>query len=372
MNFNERGDIPSCSALGRIKNCGGSWALSKGVPDEPSEDAEKGQNVHDILKRIVRGEFKEPKTEDELLAWKLWGHMQRVAFDLFGEIELVWKAEERLWMSNDDLEPILSGQYDALCYPARNVVGDFVIIFDAKTGWQAGDVPHAVYNEQLTGLGELVRDVYPDKMPLGSIVREWAADEPAHMYGEWVRELAQDVHNGEYDVWHKAGLKTGSWCQFCPAKGNCPAYRDAFTQIIIQAGEEPFNDTINSQLQAMGPSNLVRILRAAPMAADVIKAAKEEAHRRRIAGVELPGVVWEKGNSKREIKDETRFGMAMVADGISLEAFQETKIPLGASNKAWLKAKGLKDNKEGKAAFNKRFGEFLEFSENAPSITFDD
>lgn len=369
MNFNERGDIPSCSALGRIKECGGSWALSRGVEDTTTKEAEAGQDVHDCLKQIVLGGLKNPKSETEMLAWRLWDHIRNAAFNYFGEDELVWKAEERLWMSNEDLEPILSGQFDVICYRAEPLEGDpetgrafreDVLIFDAKTGWQAGDVPNARQNAQMQGLGALVEEKYK-RFPLGSIVREWAADEPEPFLDTgWVRALAQDVHEGQYDVWHRAGLRTGSWCQFCPAKGNCPAYRESLSMVVSQGSSE-------LTLETMSPENLVRILKASPMADKVIEAAKKEAQRRRLAGKELPGVIWAKGNVKRTIKEADKIMMRMKALGIEVP----TKIDVKLSDIE--SAYGKVNNIKGKALkekFNKEFSEFLEFSENAPSIEF--
>ncbi len=364
MDFKARNDIPSCSSLGRIKNCGGSWALSKGVDDTTSKDADKGQDVHDCLKRIVLGELKNPQTEEEQTAWKLWGHMQNRAFELFGDAELVWKAEERIWLINENLEPVLSGQYDALCYPKEQT--ETCLVFDAKTGWLAGDVPFAASNPQMQGLAVmLVENGFTEVY--GSIVREWAADAPDRMsIWDWVKEMAEDVNKGEYDVWHKAGLKTGEWCQFCPAKGNCPAYRDAFAMVIANDPSE-----FNISMEAISAPNLVRILRASPMAEKVIDAAKSEAHRRRLAGEELPGVLWEKGNTKRKIADEAKFGMKMLAAGIDLGAFQKTEIPIGSAYKAWVKHLKKKDNKETKDQFNRDFADCLEFTENQPSLSFE-
>lgn len=361
MDFKSRGNVPSCSSLGRIKNCGGSWALSKGVPDDTSEHAEKGNEVHDALKNIVLGKLPNPKTDNELLAWKLWGHIQKAAFGFYGDIELVWRAEERLWLVSEDLEPILSGQYDVLCYPADSAThGDSCIVYDCKTGWLAGDVPNARNNPQMHGLGELVADNL-GKQPYGSIVREWAADAPEPIGAPWVRELALAVAAGEYETWHRVGIRTGEQCRFCPAKGNCPAYRESLSMVVAEG-------SVELTLETMTPENLVRILKASPMAEKVIEAANKEAHRRRLAGEELPGVGWKRGNTKREIYDEEKFAMKMLAEGIDLGEFQKTSIPVGQAYKAWLAKKEKKDNKASKDGFNKAFKDCLTFSENAPSL----
>src|SRR6267154_1748311 len=103
MIFTERGDIISCSALARIRECGGSFALSKGVQDISSEDAQKGQSLHSIVRDIIEGKNPTSDTEEGYLGWKFWGNMVIAAKKLFGEDEILWRTEERLWLSNDNL-----------------------------------------------------------------------------------------------------------------------------------------------------------------------------------------------------------------------------------------------------------------------------
>lgn len=364
MDLKQRGDLLSCSALPRVKACPGSFILSKGVPDDQSKDATDGDTVHALVSAWANGETEVQYVGDEELfqkAFEMWGHAQKSAHQFFGQdAQLIWKSEKRHWMVDDNLEPILSGQFDLTC-TVENY--DHILLYDFKSGFMADEVAPAERNEQIEGMADILREE-TGRTIYASIVRPWAADQLVEMRDADSRSFVQWVYEQEDPF--TAGLKTGKHCRYCPAQraGKCPLKRDQLALVL--------KTDLTLAMVDLPPENLARILRASKPAEGVIKAAKEEAIRRHQAGEQIPGITFEKGNTKREIGDEAKFSAMMKAEGVDLSAFQKTSLPIGAAYKAWLAKKEKKDNVASKTEFNRVFKEALNFSENAPSIAFDE
>jgi hypothetical protein len=366
MNFETRGEsVISCSALPRLAACPGSWQLSKGCPDTETEDGKAGDIVHWLVSffavggdRSVADKYQttHPALWDQARA--MWGHAKRSAEEHFCGRTPNWKSEEREWLLDSNLNPILSGQPDLIAYeddPAD------ILLYDLKSGFMAGDVPSGTKNWQLRGLAKIIGTTRK-LMVFGSVVREWAADELEYIETDEVDELLDKVYAAT-DA-GDAGLKTGAHCRWCPANlnGKCPIKRDQLA-MVLNADKAVENFTLS--LQEMPDEGLVRILKAKKPAVAVLDAAETEVRRRRAAGVNVTGVVFEPGDIKRTIKDLD--GLLKHATMNSLAVPTKLNANLSDIEGVWMKANGLK-GKEGKDAFSRTFKDFLEFKSNKESI----
>ncbi len=365
MNFETRGtDIISCSSLPRLAQCAGSFLLSKGCPDTKSEDATAGDIVHWLVSFFAVGgeraqadkyQVTHPALWDQAMA--MWKHALRAATDFFGASSvLTWMSEERVWLLDGDLTPILSGQYDLLCTSGGGPNEARFVIFDLKSGFLAGEVPEAQCNWQVKGMSHILKDKYgPGAEIYGSIVREWAAEEPKAIYSSEIPPLLEKVYSAT-DA-GDAGLKTGPHCRYCPANlnGKCPIKKD---QLAMVLKTEFALDMVD-----MADEALVKILKAKKPAETVIDAAETEVRRRRAAGINVTGVVFEPGSVRRSVKDLDGLVQAV---GIPVPTKLDAK--LSDIEGAWLKAKGMK-GKDGKDAFSRTFKDFLEFKPDKESIS---
>ena len=224
-----RKGLPSASAFPRYALCPGSFMLERGQPEEQSEDAAFGSRVHEALAGKLQ--FVDLSVE-ELEMFHTCANLARdtVLQVLSGDPEKTLR-EVRLWLPDDDLAPLCSGQFDL--YARRQ---NKVLILDYKTG---RDEVIAEESWQLRTLAALATENCmvgdDDELTVG-IVQPWTRPQvrlvvysPQDRIDALaaVRALAVRVQrSGEPRVPSDAA------CKYCRAKPICP---DAQAVIVYQA-----------------------------------------------------------------------------------------------------------------------------------------
>lgn len=145
----ERGDLPSASALHRLIACPGSWRAEQRIPEPPqSADAARGTALH---KHMELGTFPDDPADLAAVTWCREQEQQLVTAYL-GTGAAIVARERRLWCSESASDtPLFSGQADVIYASADE---KRFLIIDYKFG--RGEVTPAESNAQLAALAVLL------------------------------------------------------------------------------------------------------------------------------------------------------------------------------------------------------------------------
>lgn len=235
-----RRGVPSCSALERLEACPASWAMSQGLPETQSDDANKGTKIH---KALELG-FTDGLEGDEVETFERCADQ---ADSLIAEwmspessVDLVHLRELRLGLTTiggvvevtDKMRfpVVVTGQADVVV-----IEGKRGLIIDYKTG--RGDYTHAAGNAQLRGLAALVSLKFKLESVRVAIVQPWrgkptVADYDAQalsMARAWLYHVLAKVRDATPE-----DAVAGDHCHYCKAgmAGVCPVFRGEAIQPV--------------------------------------------------------------------------------------------------------------------------------------------
>lgn len=219
------------SAFYRIANCPGSVALSLGLPDEQEKEyAAEGTLAHEVAANILQGNINTSELEEDMLrhVTKYVEYVKSIGDGILGPYELL--VERRFNLYPDDPNSP-SGQIDALIIHKATQTAWIV---DLKYG--VGAPVSAVGNYQMAFYAVLVRENFPFIKTIHTTIVQPRVIDVFDTEGvitsvtlkyqtidAWKRKIEEVVR----DVQTKLSIEAGQWCQFCPAKGRCPAYISA-------------------------------------------------------------------------------------------------------------------------------------------------
>lgn len=309
----ERLGLPSASSFSADVLCLGRRNLirtlaAQGVPDHdsesPSEAASRGTRIHRALETDQTFEL----TDDELAAYngavrtkmdvvRRWQEDFAVAG--FNELP----REARIWLHHpESLAPMMSGQLDAHWLSDD---GKHICIADYKSG-QAVGVEGASVAWQLRAQALLAWTEYGKT---AQRIRVAFIKPEAREELDWCDFTVWDLQNIEKYVHHvlwqtqqpDAPLRAGDHCQYCPARGSCPAaLRYAMTPIpslqVAPASNGKISKKIAADMVEAAPIEAVREVYGKRTAIEYIMAAVKarlaalpEEERQRLGLVLRPG-----------------------------------------------------------------------------------
>lgn len=306
----ERGDLPSASALHRLIACPGSWRAEQLMPEPPqSADAARGTALH---KHMELGTFPDDPADLAAVTWCREQEHQLVTAYL-GAGASVIARERRLWCGEPaNCTPLFSGQADVIYASAdeRNY-----LIIDYKFG--RGEVTPAESNPQLAALAVLLADT------LGGCDTIYAAIlQPAGGGSPRVTKYNQIQLGYAYKTLEEniiaaraadAPLRPSiAACRYCRAAAVCPAaLRDTLTTAAIT---QNWLTLTPEQKRALWDAS-----RPAKRAVEEI----EKATKRDIAdGLTIPGLTISESKTQFKITDPQRAYTALAAEiGLDAAAF---------------------------------------------------
>lgn len=362
MNDNDRGDLPSASAVQRYMDCPGSFLLSKGVTEvqtpEMAAYAAAGDRVHMWLEDpdfITLDDPKELEVAEECAEQR-----KNIVDKIFGENAnfAARITEDRLWLKVGKSK-IFSGKPDGIF-----IYGDTALIIDFKTGY--GDTPESPKNMQLRALavlliahpvhGPKIKTVYVAIIqPLvnrEAMLTRYETEDLGFAHAE-LRMLLDDINKPD------APRKAGDCCKFCPAKFKCVENR----AMMEKLGSEDVN--------AADMQKLADLLNTAHACEAVIKAI-----RARAKGIlkenpaAIPGWTIGKGASMRSISDPfALFKVLSDAALLTRDQFLSDCVSVGVGDleSAIAKHNNLKP-KEAKEKVNAFCSDFIELKTKEGSL----
>lgn len=318
-----RGGHPSASSFYRYKNCPGSFLLGQGLESKGSDEAKKGNIIHE---RMASGEygFDDLRQECEEL-----GKLEQEAIETtIGESDLS-QREKRAWLLENG-NPVYSGQVDVVHVVHGNRTNCLVI--DYKTGHESVDSADA--NAQIMALCVLVWDriilrygeaqefkVYgsiigPHQQPkISTVCYDYQAYKSA-------RSACIDIVESLFEKSNE--YNSGDWCKYCAAKSICPAIKKE----LITMESLPVAKTITNE-------ELSAVIKKLPVIDGYSKDLKAEAKERLKFNPDcLPGLRLKPGTNRREVTNPTQCYRRAIDLGVENEQFMEcVKIQLGELKK---------------------------------------
>jgi len=255
--------LPSASSFAADVACPGRRQLLSSLPstiDMPDEDSSRGTRIHDALMKESPADLQDESEIDDYT--KGLKHIEDLCFEWseqVGQFPTELPREERLWLNDKAMNPIISGQLDR-----HWRAGNSLLILDWKTGWNTY-VPPAVKSWQLRLYAVLGYRNYDDITHVRvAFVKPKLKSDPI----DFCDYTAQDLEDSEqailYHLWAckqpDAPRIAGAHCRFCPAKGFCPE-SGAFTLLPSVLAQNPGSDSfaIEERVNALQPMDLVRI-----------------------------------------------------------------------------------------------------------------
>jgi hypothetical protein len=221
------------SSLDRASACPGSENMQRGLPDEESDEAREGTELHHFKARpeLQRGVL--PRALQDLL--RKADELDEALFQAVIDNEKIKDSEEYVEAREVDGDVVfddtyqLTGHTDLVRrYPRRGIT----VLSDYKFGRSV--VPRAEFNMQLRGYGILSKDptVYV------------AISQPRASYGEQLTiakydqdalELARKEISAliRWTESSQAPLRPGGHCRYCRARAICPALKAAVSEAIV-------------------------------------------------------------------------------------------------------------------------------------------
>ena len=228
----ERLNLPSASSFGITANCTASVSLieSLDLPDEKEgeedEQALRGRRIHKAWETGVTDGLAPDELEDlnktkDLSASAVESWMREKSPN--GKIEDII-SERRLWLHDDDMRPVLSGQFDKLFMSEGHA-----FVQDLKSGWCRTLTP-SEESWQLRVLCVLVWLEYGGK---GSGLKTIRASFIKPKFGKKgvdtveydVDSLLRATHQIKQVLWEasqpEARFNAGQHCNYCKARQHC-------------------------------------------------------------------------------------------------------------------------------------------------------
>lgn len=241
------------SSCSQFWNCPGSVQLQKGIPSQTSSYAREGTAAHALAAICLQrrrdpldyvgetfedGDEVHEITEEMAEAVKVYYDAVVKAYkdNVPAGTHCVIEVEKEL--SNPNIDPEAFGTCDCF-FVAPN---GKVFVFDYKHG--AGVAVDAVDNKQMLYYAALGMDHVLANEVVLTIVQPRAKDDP-NSVKEW-RVTSDDISKFIIELKDKIKetkakqpmTKTGSWCRFCRAQPQCPAFTKTLTSMFPQEAKD--------------------------------------------------------------------------------------------------------------------------------------
>lgn len=333
---NERRDLPSASAMGRLVNCPGSFQLSRITRPLPVDEiAEAGTRIAGFIECIATGKGEEiPSSANEeevetaryLVAKKARLFAQICEKNGYNPDDFQVWHENRLWYFYRG-NPLFSGRMDTMAIHRNRPV---VIVLDDKSGWK--EQPNPSENWQLRGYSLLVLQNYEDltgnppameiEFHVSTVSRfhdepsvlRLRHENPEQSLNEIAKTITHNLTLAIYSRPYEAGLSPGEWCRYCPARLACPAIAHLQGNLVETAESSP------ALVVGLSTPKLEALLNACQVVDGLKFAAITEA-RARFAQSPESFAEWEfvTGSPRRNIKDLGRLVEIVQNLGVPLE-----------------------------------------------------
>lgn len=354
----ERNGCPSASNAHRYANCPGSHAACDGIPDETSEDAALGNEVHDILAGIRRDAS--PEAEELARQCSAQEHYLLDAFLVLNPNAAHYSTvrEKRIWARAGDYS--WSGKPDVVHYCAAHG-----LVIDYKTG--RGDVEDAKSNMQLRWLAVLAAREYGLDRVTVAIVQPLAGKPTTCTYDADDLLRAEQEANAIVEVLYPDGRNTrrpGEWCKYCRARGTNRCEESMAPTLAITQREQVQQGLFN-------PAVAAAWLAHCEIAEGAIAAYRKLAKAHLEAGGTIPGWRLKPGATVAKITaPEVVFGRFADAGGTAEEFTRCVTVRKGDLTKALGRLRGLKGKALDEAMDDLLDGAVTE-TQNAPSLARD-
>jgi hypothetical protein len=285
----EREDMPSASKLSQVIACPGCINLSNSIPDKPVEKEEEddltksGIRIHAALDT---GNTLELSEEEERL-YKLAVKYTKQAIDewikdspllVTEESVLETINEQRIWLFDDDLNRVASGQLDRLVIQKN---ASRCVVVDFKTGFTPNLEP-AERNSQMRLCAVLTYREYDVNSVRCVLIKPRSKNNPIDRVDYTRSDLEFSYRHIISQLWLSrqpdAPRRAGNHCHYCPAKSECPeaaAYTMLPSVIARRAsGSMPMESKEDAKLMVdtLAPADLLRIWEVSKPTAWIIDA----------------------------------------------------------------------------------------------------
>lgn len=353
-----RENLPSASSVERYSLCPGSWNLCRSLPKEdetrrdPNDDAASGTRIHAEL----AGQIGVSLTEDERATAdkciSLW-------WELLTKHEFkpsMTTTERRLWLHDDALNKILSGQPDIVVANGRRAV-----IVDWKTG--RNESTEAAGNQQLRTLAVLVAEHYDVDQVIVAIIQPhvspqvttafYNADDLARARIELL-ELIEAIQKP--DAPRRAGEKQ---CRYCRGRAICPEAQEVVNSVALLP---------DAELRILTPERTAQLLDACARAEDVIEAIRAHAKDTLAAGGTIPGWTMKPGAVRDTITNPQLVFGRFIERGGTVEQFMPAVTVKKGELKSQLKAVTGEKGKTLDASLESMLTDATETKQAAPAL----
>jgi hypothetical protein len=258
--------------MSRILKCNGS--AQEGLPDDPSEAADRGTSLHDVTRRCLEGERVTLLPEDA-------EHVRQCTEYVRGQPDRFQRYYELL-MEHGSIKDF-------------GGTSDVVLLSDTELeviDFKFGDWPvDAEDNKQMLSYLLLARDKFGPRANYAYHIVQPAVGLPVRVpvTVEQLNDHALDVIRASYG----AGFTAGEHCRWCPLLATCETAR----HYVVGAGKTVFDEstTIGQYLE---------VLEAAPVMVSLVGIAKKELLKLALAGEMIPGYRVGKSLTDREWTSE--------------------------------------------------------------------
>jgi len=345
-----RDGVPSASKLGALFLCPGRERLEKGLPDQKSEVASRGNAMHEAM---AGGDPTMSHDEQDLVK-RMREELVTLKLVVFGEEPLRTKEifkEQRMWAKRKNY----SGVPDFL-----GIRQGRALVVDYKTG--RIPVSHAKDNWQLKGLAVLAKQNHLIDEVTVAIVQPYAGAFTYHRYDRKALALAvRQVSSLLRRVnAKKTELNPGEkQCRYCKAKPTCPALQHEAGELVA-AGN-----------RAMTPTQMADVLEKAELVDKMVKAVRTKA-KDLLAKDDraIPGWSLKPGSARRKITDVPAAFSRMTDAGISILELMESSTLAVAKLEKLLRGDGS-SAKEARDKLAELLGELIETSTPEPKLEKD-
>lgn len=354
----ERAGLPSASSIEACFLCPGRWLAQQGLSEsEKSEDAERGTRIHEALEN---GSFSmlsddESETAERCLAIRTTVTNRWV--EGFESIQLEIMYEERIWLHDENLNPLISGKADFIIIQQKRA-----LIIDYKTG--RNEAEESAKNEQLRTLAVLVAENYDVEEVTVGIIQPWVTSKPelcVYQKEDLAKSKARLLRLLDEIKKSDAPRVAGeSQCKYCKAKAFCPETHNE-VRVMETVAQAP--------IQSMTGEQIAFFLNKRNLIEKTFDAIEDEGLRRLNQDPDsIPGWCLKPGVVRESIIDVQGVFSRLHGKGISADRFAGacslTKTNLKSLIKEVSGAKGKQLDAEVDAAMEG----FTESKQSSPSL----
>ena len=264
----ERLNLPSASAFGITANCPGSVGLIKSLnlPDDRGDEmAERGTRIHKgwetgSIEGLAADEVEDLKKTQSLddAAVVQWAFEKQIP----AGTSLETFSERRLWLHDDDMNPVLSGQFDKL-----TICNGHAFVRDLKSGWCRNLTP-SEESWQLRVLCVLVWLEYGSKVDgLKTIRASFIKPKFGKNGVDTVEYDTDSLYRSKNQVkqilWEssqpEARFNAGNHCNYCKARQHCrvAASYAMLPSVIAQNATDMVSTLSNDDLVKLWQSDAI-------------------------------------------------------------------------------------------------------------------